>query len=55
MGVVSAVIRVLGYDFTSNETVQNWIHSSGYEILGFIMYIALIIYLAKASMKTDKE
>ncbi len=55
MGVVSAVIRFLGYDFTSNETVQNWIHSSGYEILGFIMYIALIIYLAKASMKTDKE
>lgn len=50
LGVVSALIRFMNFDFINPE----WAASSGAEILGFIMYIILIIYLGKASMSTKE-
>ncbi|MGL5319129.1 MAG: OPT family oligopeptide transporter [Bacteroidales bacterium] len=50
LGVVSALIRFMNFDFINPE----WAASSGAEILGFVMYIVLMIYLARASMSTKE-
>ena len=49
MGVVSAAIRFAGfeYSYVMNETVS--------QSLGLLLYLALIVYLARTSLKAKKE
>lgn len=56
LGVVSALIRFMNFDITKVDSTiwKAWLNSTGPEILGFIMYIVLIIYLGKASMSTKE-
>lgn len=55
MGVVSAVIKFAGADWF----MTNWASSNGAQILGIVMYIALICYFYRASLagtnKTNKQ
>lgn len=51
MGVVSASMRFGGLNFVDRE----WAESSGAEMLGLVMYIALIAYLAYSSLRAKKE
>lgn len=51
MGVVSAILRFAGF----NPTNENWINSPGSNIVSFIAYILLIIYLTKACLKKNKK
>ena len=49
MGVVSAAIRFAGFEYSCamNETLS--------QSLGLILYLALIAYLVKTSMRAKKE
>ena len=50
MGVVSAAMKFGGLDFFQAE----WSQSAGAQILGLVMYIAIIAYLIIATMKAKK-
>jgi putative OPT family oligopeptide transporter len=51
MGVVSAAMKFGGLDFFQAE----WSQSAGAQILGLVMYIAIIAYLIIATMKAKKN
>ncbi|MBO8439079.1 MAG: oligopeptide transporter, OPT family [bacterium] len=51
MGVVSALMTYFGADFMMSE----WKASSGGQILGVVMYIAIIAYLCIMSLRAKKE
>ncbi|MDR0431500.1 MAG: oligopeptide transporter, OPT family [Tannerellaceae bacterium] len=51
MGVVSAALRFGGINLLNEE----WLNNSLSEVLALVMYIGLIVYLAIASLKTEKE
>ena len=51
MGVVSAALRFVGFDFIDKAWQQNNLS----EVLAVVMYILLIGYLAFSSLKTKKE
>ena len=51
MGVVSAAMKFGGLDFFQVE----WSKSAGAQILGLVMYIAIIAYLIVATMKAKKN
>lgn len=50
MGVVSALMRFMGYNFIN----EAWLSNPMSEILALVMYAALIVYFAKATL-TAKE
>ena len=50
MGVVSAVIKFAGADWFMTE----WSTTTGAQVLGIVMYIALIGYFYQASIKKHK-
>jgi len=50
MGVVSAAIRFAGVEFDNAA----WLANSWSEILSLVMYVLLILFLVKYSMKKDK-
>jgi putative OPT family oligopeptide transporter len=52
MGVVSAAIRFSGKNLLISE---DWIESSGAELLGLGMYVLLALYLAWSSMRAKKD
>lgn len=47
MGVVSALLRFMGYDFTNGA----WLANYGSELLSLLMYAMLCIYLVRATKK----
>lgn len=51
MGVVSAALRFGGINLLNEE----WMESRGAEVLGLVMYIVIIAYLAISSLRTKKE
>ena len=51
MGVVSALMTYCGADFMMSE----WKASAGGQILGVVMYIAIIAYLCIMSLRAKKE
>jgi putative OPT family oligopeptide transporter len=51
MGVVSAIMKYSGFEFDAG----NWVGSSGYNILGVLMYIGLCLYLIIHSSRTKIE
>ena len=51
MGVVSAALRFAGVNMLNEE----WMTSKSAEILAVVMYILLMIYLAKTALKANKE
>ena len=51
MGVVSAGIRFAGVEFDNSA----WLANTWSEILSLVMYVALIVFLIKYSMKEDKQ
>lgn len=51
MGVVSSIIKFAGAELSLTE----WADSKGSEILGLVMYIAIIIYFALHTLKAKKE
>lgn len=51
MGVVSAIIRFVGYDFSLKE----WGESNGAELLAVVMYLAIIAYFVWDSMRAKPE
>lgn len=51
MGVVSAAIRFAGVNLVNEE----WLANSGSEILGLVMYAAIVFYLGYSSMRAKKE
>ena len=51
MGVVSALMTYFGADFMMSE----WKASAGGQILGVVMYIAIIAYLCIMSLRAKKE
>lgn len=51
MGVVSAGIRFAGVEFDNSA----WLANTWSEILSLVMYVALIVFLIKYSMKVDKQ
>ena len=50
MGVVSAAMKFGGLDFFQTD----WYATAGSQILGLVMYIAIIVYLVIATMKAKK-
>ena len=50
MGVVSAAMKFGGFDFFQTD----WYATAGSQILGLVMYIAIIVYLVIATMKAKK-
>jgi uncharacterized oligopeptide transporter (OPT) family protein len=50
MGVVSAAMKFGGLDFFQTD----WYATTGSQILGLVMYIAIIIYLIFATMRVKK-
>ena len=51
MGVVSAGIRFAGIEFDNSA----WLANSWSEVLSLVMYIILIVFLVKYTMKADKN
>lgn len=51
MGVVSAGLRFAGFEFDSSA----WLANSWSEIVSLVMYIALIVFLVKYTMKGGKK
>lgn len=51
MGVVSAGIRFAGIEFDNSA----WLANSWSEVLSLVMYIILILFLVKYTMKADKN
>ena len=51
MGVVSAGIRFAGIEFDNSV----WLANSWSEVLSLVMYIILIVFLVKYTMKADKN
>lgn len=51
MGVISAILKAAGVDIAMPE---QWISSTGYNLLTILMYIVLCLYLILHSMKTPK-
>lgn len=51
MGVVAAAIKFAGFDLYQQE----WSNSVYAQILGLVMYIAIIVYLSVASLKAHKK
>jgi uncharacterized oligopeptide transporter (OPT) family protein len=47
MGVVSALMRFMGYNFINDA----WLANPWSEALALVMYIALMVYLVKATKK----
>ena len=50
MGVVSAAMKFGGLDFFQTD----WYATAGSQLLGLVMYIAIIVYLVIATMKAKK-
>jgi uncharacterized oligopeptide transporter (OPT) family protein len=50
MGVVSAAMKFGGHDFFQTD----WYATAGSQILGLVMYIAIIVYLICATMRVKK-
>ena len=50
MGVVSAGIRFAGIEFDNSA----WLANSWSEVLSLVMYVILILFLVKYTMKADK-
>ena len=51
MGVVSAILAFAG----ANWTLEGWANSSGAQLLGLVMYLALIAFFINHSRKAKKE
>lgn len=51
MGVVSAILAFAG----ANWTLEGWAGSSGAQLLGLVMYLALIVFFINHSRKAKKE
>lgn len=51
MGVVSAGLRFAGFEFDSSA----WLANSWSEIVSLVMYIALIVFLVKYTLKSGKK
>jgi putative OPT family oligopeptide transporter len=51
MGVVSVIVRSLGYDFVN----EKWLENNGSQVLALGVYIALIAYLIWDSLRAKKE
>lgn len=51
MGVVSAALRFAGLNLVNTE----WMTSKPAELLAIVMYVLIIVYLAKSALNTKKE
>lgn len=61
MGVVSALIIFIGKQFNPDWTLmksigtEHWVESAPSEILGFVMFILLCIYMYRSACKVEKK